>query len=57
MYEGFMANGFAAGGQLTTTTDGLSQSLQLNPLLNMFYSGKLSRIPGRYHGRQTDGQI
>ena len=22
MFEGFMANGFAAGGQLTTTTDG-----------------------------------
>lgn len=24
MFEGFMANGFAAGGQLTTTTDGKS---------------------------------
>lgn len=24
MFEGFMANGFAAGGQLTTTTDGMS---------------------------------
>jgi thioredoxin reductase len=23
MFEGFMANGFAAGGQLTTTTDGV----------------------------------
>ena len=23
LFEGFMANGFAAGGQLTTTTDGL----------------------------------
>lgn len=22
LYEGFLANGFAAGGQLTTTTDG-----------------------------------
>lgn len=22
LFEGFMANGFAAGGQLTTTTDG-----------------------------------
>lgn len=26
MFEGFMANGFAAGGQLTTTTDGVSSS-------------------------------
>jgi alkyl hydroperoxide reductase subunit AhpF len=24
MFEGFLANGFAAGGQLTTTTDGTS---------------------------------
>ena len=24
MFEGFLANGFAAGGQLTTTTDGSS---------------------------------
>jgi len=27
MFEGFMANGFAAGGQLTTTTDGENQNL------------------------------
>jgi hypothetical protein len=26
MFEGFMANGFAAGGQLTTTTDGTTSS-------------------------------
>ena len=25
LFEGFMANGFAAGGQLTTTTDGTSR--------------------------------
>ena len=27
LFEGFMANGFAAGGQLTTTTDGQCAAL------------------------------
>lgn len=31
MFEGFMANGFAAGGQLTTTTDGRFASCTPNP--------------------------
>ena len=31
MFEGFMANGFAAGGQLTTTTDGVIASEALPP--------------------------
>lgn len=29
LFEGFMANGFAAGGQLTTTTDGQSSPISL----------------------------
>lgn len=31
LFEGFMANGFAAGGQLTTTTDG--QYSPIGPML------------------------
>ena len=31
MFEGFMANGFAAGGQLTTTTDGVITSENFAP--------------------------
>ena len=39
LFEGFMANGFAAGGQLTTTTDGaylLSPSVCPSPFLADF---------------------
>ena len=39
LFEGFMANGFAAGGQLTTTTDGvylLSPSVVPSPLFADF---------------------
>lgn len=37
MFEGFMANGFAAGGQLTTTTDGSTPHIALRPDLNLTY--------------------
>ena len=36
MFEGFMANGFAAGGQLTTTTDGAESLFTFKRLLMLF---------------------
>ncbi len=44
MFEGFMANGFAAGGQLTTTTDGMISSLLHLP--HHFIHDLVENFPG-----------
>ena len=62
LFEGFMANGFAAGGQLTTTTDGMlyrSTHLLLTffelTTHSYFRSRKFSWISYRNLGSRTYG--
>jgi thioredoxin reductase (NADPH) len=44
MFEGFMANGFAAGGQLTTTTDGTTPNICIPPVSDSVVS--VENFPG-----------
>ena len=51
LFEGFMANGFAAGGQLTTTTDSKSRSRAVRALgltAAVPHSRELPRLPVRH---------
>lgn len=60
LFEGFMANGFAAGGQLTTTTESASTFHSISiPLilipLRSYSSRELPWVSRRNYGSRTDG--
>src|SRR5882757_9218855 len=59
LFEGFMANGFAAGGQLTTTTDGWNTFILrcFDSRLTLGNSRELSRLSDWNIGSGTNAQV